>query len=92
MLNPEVDCDPFEERLGSTITFGFGGKVSNEYLVCGGGLGGSDKYFFKDCYKVGDTEPFLELLQPRTFGGSVVLPNDTLFILGDYCVMQIFEI
>ena len=61
------------------IELAFGGKISNDYIYCGG-WDGND--YVKECYKIGGKNPFLELIQPRSSGAGVVLPNDTLFITG----------
>ena len=61
------------------VELSFGGKVLNDYVYCGG-WDGND--YVKECYKVGEKTPFLELLHPRSSGAGVILPNDTLFITG----------
>ena len=81
LLNPDANCDEFG-TLERGVDYAFGGKVAdNSYVVCGGGDG--SLVIRKECYKVGETTPFLELLQPRSDGASVVLPNNTLFITGE---------
>ena len=77
LLNPDANCADFgtlERRV-----YAFGGKVAGNFLVCGGNDGNAS---LKECYKVGETTPFLELLQPRSQGASVVLPNNSLLITG----------
>ena len=61
------------------VELSFGGKVSNDYIYCGG-WDGND--YIKECYKVGENTPFLRLLHPRSSGAGVILPNQTLFITG----------
>ena len=79
LLNPDANCADFG-TLERGVEYAFGGRVADNFLVCGG-LDGSARR--KECYKVGETTPFLELLQPRFAGASVVLPNNTLFITGE---------
>ena len=67
--------------LDDGIDFAFGGKVANNFLVCGGLNDSSGSS--KECYKVGETTPLLELPQPRDKGASVVLQNDSLLITGE---------
>ena len=62
------------------VELSFGGKVSNDYIYCGGWDGNN---YVKECYKIGEKTPFLELLHPRSSGAGVILPNDTLFITGE---------
>ena len=80
LLNPEANCADFG-TLERGVDYAFGGRVADNFLVCGG----SDENYAlrKECYKIGETTPFLELLQPRYLGASVVLPNNTLFITGE---------
>ena len=81
LLNPEANCADFG-TLEQGVYAAFGGRVADNFLVCGGqDENGAPR---KECYKVGETTPFLELLQPRYLGASVVLPNNTLFITGEY--------
>ena len=75
LLNPEATCDTYGV-LQEGVYYAFGGKVANEFVVCGG--------ISKNCYKVGETAPFVELIQPRSSGSSVVLSNDTLILLGKF--------
>ena len=80
LLNPEATCDNYavlEEGVG----YAFGGRVANEFVVCGGDADGVRS---KSCYKVGETAPFVELIQPRSEGSSVVLSNNTLLLLGKF--------
>ena len=79
LLNPDANCDEYG-LLEIGVGWAFGGRVANNFLVCGGWDGSALR---KECYKVGETTPFLELLQPRCCGASVVLPNNTLFITGE---------
>ena len=80
LLNPDANCDEFG-LLEIGVYFAFGGRVADSFLVCGGLDENNARR--KECYKVGETTPFLELLQPRHWGASVVLPNNTLFITGE---------
>ena len=78
LLNPEATCDTFAV-LQEGVYAAFGGKVGNEFVVCGG------YYYSKNCYKVGETSPFVELIHPRAYGSSVVLyPNNTILLLGKF--------
>ena len=79
LLNPDANCDEFG-LLEIGVNNAFGGRIADNFLVCGGWDGSARR---KECYKVGETTPFLELLQPRSRGASVVLPNNTLFITGE---------
>ena len=79
LLNPEATCADFG-TLERGVDFAFGGRVADNFLVCGGRDGSARR---KECYKVGETTPFLELLQPRFYAASVVLPNNTLLITGE---------
>ena len=79
MLNPEATCDTYGV-LQEGVGYAFGGKVANEFVVCGGIAYGASK----NCYKVGETAPFVELIQPRNSGSSVVLSNNTILLLGKF--------
>ena len=79
LFNPDANCAEFG-TLERGVEYAFGGRVADNFLVCGGRDGSARR---KECYKVGETTPFLELLQPRWYGASVVLPNNTLFITGE---------
>ena len=79
LFNPDANCADFG-TLEQGVEYAFGGRVADKFLVCGG-YDGRD--LRKECYKVGETTPFLELLQPREDGASVVFPNNTLFITGE---------
>ena len=79
LLNSDATCADFG-TLERGVDYAFGGRVADNFLVCGGRDGSGLR---KECYKVGETTPFLELLQPRDGGASVVLPNNTLFITGE---------
>ena len=81
MLNPEATCDTYAV-LHESVYHAFGGKVANEFVVCGGYLDGGVRS--KNCYKVGETTPFVELIHPRAYGSSVVLSNNTLILLGKF--------
>ena len=80
LLNPEATCDTYGV-LYESVDYAFGGRVANEFVVCGGN---TDEGRSKNCYKVGETSPFVELIQPRSSGSSVVLSNDTLILLGKF--------
>ena len=80
LLNPEATCDTYAV-LQEGVYRAFGGKVADEFVVCGGYLDGQTS---KNCYKVGETTPFVELIQPRARGSSVVLSNNTLILLGKF--------
>ena len=80
LLNPEATCDTYGV-LQEGVGYAFGGKVANEFVVCGGIADGGRS---KNCYKVGETTPFVELIQPRNSGSSVVLSNNTLLLLGKF--------
>ena len=79
LFNPDANCADFG-TLERGVDVAFGGRVGDNFLVCGGYDGIASR---KECYKVGETTPFLELLQTRNWGASVVLPNNTLFITGE---------
>ena len=81
MLNPEATCDIYAV-LPEGVNCAFGGKVANEFVICGGYTDGAG--YSKNCYKVGETAPFVELIQPRAYGSSVVLSNNTLILLGKF--------
>ena len=80
LLNPEATCDTYG-ALQEGVIGAFGGKVANEFVVCGGYADGGRS---KNCYKVGESAPFVELIQPRSQGSSVVLSNNTLLLLGKF--------
>ena len=80
LFNPDANCAEFG-TLERGVEYAFGGRVADNFLVCGGRERIGVRR--KECYKVGETTPFLELLQPRYLGASVVLPNNTLFITGE---------
>ena len=86
MLNPEATCDTYAV-LQEGVRDAFGGKVANEFVVCGG-------YFYldgygtsKNCYKVGETAPFVKLIHPRVQGSSVILSNNTILLLGKFLAL-----
>ena len=81
LLNPEATCDTYGV-LQEGVYYAFGGKVADEFVVCGGYADGGVRS--KNCYKVGETAPFVELIQPRYSGSSVVLSNNTLLLLGKF--------
>ena len=80
LFNPDANCAEFG-TLERGVYHAFGGRIAENFLVCGGWDENGARR--KECYKVGETTPFLELLQPRSSGASVVLPNNTLFITGE---------
>ena len=80
LSNPHSDSEVFTRMpMMTEVELAFGGKVLNSYIYCGG-WDGND--YVKKCFKVAKKNPFLELLQPRSSGASVVFPNGTLFITG----------
>ena len=81
MLNPEATCDTYGV-LQEGVSSAFGGKVADEFVVCGGYADGGVSS--KNCYTVGETAPFVELIHPRAYGSSVVLSNNTLILLGKF--------
>ena len=80
LLNPEAICDTYAV-LQEGVYHAYGGKVANEFVVCGGIADGGRS---KNCYKVGETAPFVVLIHPRSEGFSVVLSNNTLLLLGKF--------
>ena len=83
LLNPEATCDTYGV-LQEGVGYAFGGKVANEFVVCGGIADGGRS---KNCYKVGETAPFVELIHPRYGGSSVVLSNNTILLLGTFLAL-----
>ena len=79
LLNPDAVCDNYAV-LQEGVYHAFGGKVANEFVVCGG----VGKDTSKKCFKVGETTPFVELIHPRDQGSSVVLSNNTLLLFGNF--------
>ena len=77
-MNNGSNCDILDE-LPVQVLNGFGGAIRDQHVLCGG-YNGENRA--KDCYVVGETSPFLQLNQPRSYGSSVVLPNNTLFLTG----------
>ena len=81
LVNPDAICENYAV-LQEGVFFAFDGRVANEFVVCGGYLDGGVSS--KNCYKVGETSPFVELIQPHYGGSSVVLSNNTLLLLGKF--------
>ena len=79
LFNPDANCADFG-TLERGVELAFGGRVADNFLVCGGWNGSASR---KECYKVGETTPFLNLPYPRGEGGSVVLPNNSLLTTGE---------
>ena len=77
-MNSGSNCDVLDE-LPVQVLNGFGGVVKNQHVLCGG-YNGENRT--KDCYIIGETTPLFELIQPRSYGSSVVLPNNSLFLTG----------
>lgn len=77
LKNDNVVCDPFSN--GTDITGTSGGKINNDYVYCGGV--NNDK-----CYMLGQNTPIEDITMSRptinNFNGAVILPNNTLFIIG----------
>ena len=79
LSNPNTICDPYAVLENGTY-YSSGGRISeNDYIYCGGSDGNNR---LKECYKLGESSPFAELLNRQTSGSSVVLPNNTLFLTG----------
>ena len=81
LLNPEATCDTYAV-LQEGVRDAFGGKVANEFVICGGYTDGS--VYSKNCYKVGETAPFVKLIHSRAYGSSAVLSNNTILLLGKF--------
>ena len=81
LLNPEATCDIYAV-LPEGVNCAFGGKVANEFVICGGYTDGS--VYSKNCYKVGETAPFVKLIHSRAYGSSAVLSNNTILLLGKF--------
>ena len=86
LLNPEADCDIYAV-LPKEVHFAFGGRVAQEFVICGGSTYAEEEVISKKCYKVGETTPFVELINPRKSGSSVVLSNNTLLLLGNFFIV-----
>ena len=80
LLNPRSNCDIFS-KMPIELSQAFGGKVMDDYIVCGGQ---EPKFgpIRDECYKVGTNTSFLKLSKPKYCGATVVLPNNTLFLTG----------
>ena len=85
LLNPEAACDTYAV-LQEGVYRAFGGKVADEFVVCGGYSGGG-VVISKNCYKVGETAPFVKLIHPRVQGSSVILSNNTILLLGTFLAL-----
>ena len=83
LLNPEAICDTYAV-LQEGVYHAYGGKVANEFVVCGGIADGGRS---KNCYKVGETAPFVKLIHPRVQGSSVILSNNTILLLGKFLAL-----
>ena len=70
LLNHDANCEDFG-LLEIGVSRAFGGHIGKYFVVCGGKDENHD--IRKECYKVGETTPFLQLLQPRYEGASIVL-------------------
>ena len=80
LLNQDANCNDFG-MLSRGVSSAFGGKVADSFLVCGGFADSPKRRW--ECYKVGETTPFLNLPYPRGEGASVVLPNNSLLTTGE---------
>ena len=90
LLNPNLECDvPFHENeIGYA---GYGGRINDDFVYCGGHYWSNDTYgaFTDKCYKLGQIEPIFNITMStsrwRYYGGDngIVLPNNTLFLIGD---------
>ena len=87
-LNPDVTCNDFG-MLPRGVSSAFGGKVADSFLVCGGFADSPKRRW--ECYKVGETTPFLNLPYPRGEGASVVLPNNSLLTTGESSLYTTFR-
>ena len=83
LMNNGSNCNVWDELFVQVLN-GFGGAVKDQHILCGG-YNGENRT--KDCYLVGETTPFLQLILPRSYGSSVVLPNNTLFLTGMYSIV-----
>ena len=80
LMNPDADCDLYA-NVPVDVHSALGGKALDQHILCGGIDDQIEVH--KDCYKIGEIKPFLELLQPRYDGDSVILSNSTIFISGE---------
>ena len=81
LTDPNADCDLYA-HVPVDVHSALGGKVLDQHILCGGIDDQIEVH--KDCFKIGETKPFLELLQPRYDGDSVILSNNTIFISGEF--------
>ena len=89
LLNPDLECDvPFHEN--ATGRGAYGGRINDDFVYCGGRDRHDTNYevWTDKCYKLGQIEPLFNITmsKPRweeyiTHG--IVLPNNTLFIIGN---------
>lgn len=76
LINENVKCDTYGNDT-MTTTGTSGGKLNDEFVLCGGD---SDK-----CFVLGENNPIENVTLSnvrRNFNGAVILPNNTLFIIG----------
>ena len=81
LLNEDNNCDLFPD-LPVEVKDAFGGRVSNDFVLCGGHHFGDPFDKSDQCYIVGQTEPFVQMTRPMIAGSTVILPNQTLFLTG----------
>ena len=81
LLNEDSDCDLFPD-LHFAVQDAFGGRIDNDYVLCGGGNYEDPDYKSDQCYHIGEREPFVKMTRPLISGSTVILPNQTLFMTG----------
>ena len=81
LLNEDSNCDLFPD-LPVEVKDAFGGRIDDNFVLCGGHHFGDPFDKSDQCYLVGQTEPFVQMTRPMIAGSTVILPNQTLFLTG----------
>ena len=60
LLNENSDCNLFPD-LPFAVQDAFGGRIVNDYVLCGGGNYEDADYKSDQCYLIGESEPFVKM-------------------------------
>ena len=85
VLHPTLVCDTYG-TLPIGIKKAAGGKIGNDFIVCGGEL--QDEGLSNECYILGNEKPFINMNDKRSYASGVVLPNGTFLMIGE---IQVFK-
>ena len=79
LLNEDSDCDLFPD-LNFAVIDAFGGRINNDYVLCGGSNYEDPNFDSDQCFLIGEKEPFVKMTRPLISGSTVILPNQTLLM------------